>query len=87
VCVSWVEQVSEQATEQAQRVKSHTERAHNHQFQYLQHLKHLIVLLQFSMDKDAHLFESPADLLCPIAHEVFFDPVINSVGQVMRGAE
>lgn len=31
---------------------------------------------------DISLFDNPADLLCPITHEVFRDPVINAVGQV-----
>ncbi|KAG2486532.1 hypothetical protein HYH03_014833 [Edaphochlamys debaryana] len=33
-------------------------------------------------ENDGQLFESPVDLVCPILHELFTDPVINSAGQV-----
>ncbi|GLC56996.1 hypothetical protein PLESTB_001171600 [Pleodorina starrii] len=33
-------------------------------------------------DSDAYLWETPADLLCPITHELFHEPVINAAGQV-----
>eukprot|EP01023_Acetabularia_acetabulum_P026786 TRINITY_DN2538_c0_g1_i16.p1 TRINITY_DN2538_c0_g1~~TRINITY_DN2538_c0_g1_i16.p1 ORF type:complete len:378 (+),score=44.24 TRINITY_DN2538_c0_g1_i16:218-1351(+) len=29
-----------------------------------------------------HLFETPGDLVCPITHEIFVDPVITTAGQV-----
>lgn len=32
--------------------------------------------------EDAQLLENPLDLVCPITHELFRDPVINSAGQV-----
>ena len=31
------------------------------------------------------VFETPPDLLCPITHDVFIDPVLTAAGQV-RGA-
>lgn len=37
-------------------------------------------------DNDAQLFDTPADLLCPITHELFKEPVINAVGQVYEKA-
>ncbi|EFJ42500.1 hypothetical protein VOLCADRAFT_107192, partial [Volvox carteri f. nagariensis] len=37
-------------------------------------------------DNDAYLFETPADLLCPITHELFYEPVINAAGQVYERA-
>jgi hypothetical protein len=36
-------------------------------------------------EEDA-LFKTPHDLICPITHEVFRDPVINAAGQVCRAA-
>ena len=32
--------------------------------------------------EDNRLFDPPSDLVCPISHEVYSDPVINSAGQV-----
>ncbi|GLI61303.1 hypothetical protein VaNZ11_003657, partial [Volvox africanus] len=37
-------------------------------------------------DSDAYLFDTPADLLCPITHELFYEPVINAAGQVYERA-
>lgn len=31
---------------------------------------------------EMNLFDAPADLICPISHEVYSDPVLNSAGQV-----
>jgi len=28
------------------------------------------------------MFDAPADLICPISHELYSDPVLNSAGQV-----
>jgi hypothetical protein len=36
-------------------------------------------------EEDA-LLKTPHDLICPITHEVFRDPVINAAGQVGRAA-
>ncbi len=40
------------------------------------------VALAPDADEDAQLLENPLDLVCPITHELFRDPVINSAGQV-----
>ena len=32
--------------------------------------------------EESNLFDPPPDLVCPISHEVYSDPVLNSAGQV-----
>lgn len=32
--------------------------------------------------EESNLFDPPSDLVCPISHEVYSDPVLNSAGQV-----
>lgn len=39
-----------------------------------------------SRQEEDDLFDPPPDLVCPITHEVFSDPVLNSAGQVTRSA-
>ncbi|GFR47988.1 hypothetical protein Agub_g9812, partial [Astrephomene gubernaculifera] len=43
-------------------------------------------LVEIAEVADNDLFESPPDLLCPITHELFYDPVINAAGQVYERA-
>ena len=32
------------------------------------------------IEEDEALFNTPSDLLCPITHELFLDPVLNAAG-------